>query len=1105
MKNDKLVKIGNESVLVGQIKHHKLDFQKDYPTTSEESAQRLEIISKVKSAWENLDATIFSNILSSDAFQYGSYWVSETMYGKQTYLNYIREKFRTIQRTNVVPIIAVVSLREAIAPQEYTIALHFTQGANETLLTFSFNKAEITAMYMTDPDIYTYEPLYYTKRTAEGGDEYVFLTPSGEPDNMFGNDEPTDLPCTVKPLTAKDRFVEEACHAFSGQNWDKPIDVAGKHYIWLCANEYAESWLPRNGYKILASFVQTDCLAYVCETPHDIYTVYLYAYGKDKTTEVSIETCNNLLLTPIVEESIPLVLYVNVHRYMDGDVAKYKIRNYRKEDVAPELWLVTSIGNDTILEYYMSKELRLQNKNLVWAFNTDSLDFYDCIISDELPEVTDNVFGFKISSFETFYEFLKDIHEKYGEMKLGYIRYNESIYIEVPYIDGFGYVGMSLNDQNKINKISFFPLTLSVEFIKADIKESSASVSLPPRLMSVQIMPPNSVEKYAAKLFFANGECRKGAFQASFLKDLALAAHLTIEELWKTIHVVETVKSKYKNYPLCGPALAFKNGFTIAGTRCYFDSTPYSEPTLVNEIVGTTERCRIRKIWTWDVVDIYEDEETNILRVLLSGDTFNTNGKYTFASLEGTRLTSLTFDNINPFEEGLSRVMIWNVGYGFINDKMNIVIPLQYDVAQDFEKGAARVQKDGRIYFIGKEGREIHPLKAASNPSEQTYQEIGGFSEGMCKVSILKLRQFDLAYHSDHDSDAGIWGYINEDGIEVVSPQYIYAKDFENGRAIVAKGKWTKDPKWNNKYNQGRYWTEEELWGAIDATGKEVIPCVFDEIYPLYDANSSWGAKPIPNLFAAQKNGKWGIIDDMGEWIAEPTFGKLDYDCDHGLIVFYNDDPWNNSDPDSEPQGLYDINQKKVLFEPQFLDITILDDGDFCVEVFDEKLGRKIAKIIDKTGNERFPSVYSDIITWRGEPYTVAISKGRETKRGLIDRLGNVVLPCVHNTEYDGFHPKTRRIVFVENKKKGLKDFNGNIIIPALYDDLCYEDENEFVIVIEGKESNKKRYGLMTAKGMEILPPTYERISWCEDQRHFLCGKGGHWEMFAVERLSAVL
>ena len=120
----------------------------------------------------------------------------------------------------------------------------------------------------------------------------------------------------------------------------------------------------------------------------------------------------------------------------------------------------------------------------------------------------------------------------------------------------------------------------------------------------------------------------------------------------------------------------------------------------------------------------------------------------------------------------------------------------------------------------------------------------------------------DLAYHSDNSEIAGNWGFVNEKGQEIVAPQYIYAYDFEDGIAIVCKGKWTKDSKWDNKYNKGRYWTEEELWGGIDKDGKEVIPFIFDEIKHMWDCNN----EVFMAHYGGWKDGHWGIIGRDGRW-----------------------------------------------------------------------------------------------------------------------------------------------------------------------------------------------------------------------------------------------
>lgn len=97
--------------------------------------------------------------------------------------------------------------------------------------------------------------------------------------------------------------------------------------------------------------------------------------------------------------------------------------------------------------------------------------------------------------------------------------------------------------------------------------------------------------------------------------------------------------------------------------------------------------------------------------------------------------------------------------------------------------------------------------------------------------------------------------------------QYIYANDFENGIAIVAKGKWTIDPKWDNKYNQGRYWTEEELWGAIDKDGNEVIPFIFDEIKHFFDRSDMFMVH-----YGGWKDGHWGVVDCKGNPVTKYVY-----------------------------------------------------------------------------------------------------------------------------------------------------------------------------------------------------------------------------------------
>ena len=510
------------------------------------------------------------------------------------------------------------------------------------------------------------------------------------------------------------------------------------------------------------------------------------------------------------------------------------------------------------------------------------------------------------------------------------------------------------------------------------------------------------------------------------------------------------------------------------------DNIPYSEPVLTNEQVYSDEKYIVRKLWTWNVKSLHEDRETGLLKVLISGSAFNWDGKSVFATIEGKRLTELTFDVLEGFHEGLAKVGINGYGYGFVDKDMNFVIPMKYNNANDFRNGIASVKIGDRWIRIDNKGNE---LQYGTDSMRKAYQLIGEYSEGLCPVSTLSLAPDDSDYYSDYEDTAGMWGFINEEGEEVISPQYIYAHDFQDGIAIVAKGKWTKEP---NRY--GRYQAEEELWGAIDKSGNEVIPFIFDEIRRCYFRSDILMAH-----YGAWKDGKWGVIDTKGNWLTEPVFSALYHTHRDNLIVFYDDDPFDNDDA---LLGIYDIEQRKVLFEPQFLSVEFCDRDEMLVEVFDRELGRTIEKIIDRSGKERFKSIYSTIYTWR-DPYEVSIRDENGDRSGLIDRDGNEILPCIYDTPWRGFCHEHRRICYKENGKQGIMDYDGNIIVPPIYYEIHNHDE-PFLTVRDGEYSNYKE-GLITPDGKTVIPARYEHIGWYSDRKHFFCCSEGCCEMYIVE------
>lgn len=903
------------------------------------------------------------------------------------------------------------------------------------------------------------------------------------------NDSPLDLPNTVTPLTTNDRHRKEMQQAFSGQPRNDEPEEHPEYYIWRKADEYAKSWLKDNGYTVLESEIFEDCIGYRCNRKGYAYTIFMYAYGKKQTSQLDGDYCSKLADLTFAKRSTVLIVYLNVKRSRKGKKYSYRVCNYCGGDDAPELWRLSKVNDQYILEYYPRKEMMDATFQLMYAFNRDCGDVYECLITEKNPSFSglDSPGSFMNAGF---YSSLCQLHEKYGNMKLGYVRYNDVIYSAVPYLEGYGFFGFRCdNKTDRILEVTAYPFDGGerkiAEFLKTDIEEPENLYAYIPKLIKAVSLPPVETERFAVKLYWDNGECRKYVLPIDQENEqdevVTFQGHVFTDKIWKSITVTKHRPDLYGRLR-CSTAITFKNEIYISAMLCYQESKPFAEPKLVDQIVYEDDLRCLRQLWTWDVKAIYEDKETALLKTLISGQAFNWYGLSTFATLKGKRCTSLDFDYIDNFHEGLARVAIVGYGYGYIDPSMNIVIPLVYENAENFSDGKAKVKQNGNWFFIDKNGKEL-PIKETAIAG--SYQEVGEYREGLCRVSTLKLRFMDLAYHSDYEDIAGTWGFVNEVGDVVVPPQYIYANDFEDGLAIVCKGKWTIDPKWDNKYNKGRYWTETEMWGGIDCDGNEVIPFIFDEIKYFNDTTEVFMAH-----VGGWPDGKWGVIDRRGNWVAKPVFEDFGYDYMDGLITFYADDKWSGDDT---PIGVYDLKARKVLFEPQFVDVSFNEDGTFDVEVHDEKLGRTVAKIIDRTGQELFPSIYSSIYSWR-EPYEVVIRDENGARHGLIDKAGNVLLPCKYPVSWNGLYWKEKRIVFEENDKQGLMDFDDNIIIPAIYHKV-YGVDAPLLTVYVGEKDNYK-VGLIDHSGKIVIPAEYSSISWLKDKTHFVCCKDNCCEVY---------
>ena len=499
---------------------------------------------------------------------------------------------------------------------------------------------------------------------------------------------------------------------------------------------------------------------------------------------------------------------------------------------------------------------------------------------------------------------------------------------------------------------------------------------------------------------------------------------------------------------------------------------PYSEPTLCGETVYEDENYRLTRLWKWKIESLHADKETGYLRIILDRVAYGKVPHSTFATLEGKRLSQYSFDLTHSFSEGLALVGINGKGYGFIDPEMNFIFPPQFDRAEDFKDGKAAVSDGKDKFFIDKNGNQIFSnlLQAADR-----YATVKGICEGTLRVSTKNFSYSEIAVTIPTDA-AGIWGYINTEGEEIIKPQYIFAGDFKDGLAIVAKGEWRK---------LGSVYEPKNIrWGAIDTSGNTVIPFVYDGLRRFYKRS---------DVFAVTKNNESTVIDRNGNRLTQTSFEEIEDEIYGDLFVFVE------TTEEETLMGVYDLSQDKVVIPAKYTSMHLLPNGTVNAQSYDETLGRYTEKILDLKGEPLFHSEYSYIHSWKAPYETVINTEDGRTLHGLIEPDGKVIIPCIHEITYDGFDKIKDKIVFEENDLAGLKDLQGNVLIQPAYTDIPHEINGCYMVT---KEIDQGLYclGMIAPEGKEMLPVIYDAFYPHSDGKHIFLSQNGVCEAFVIER-----
>ena len=208
---------------------------------------------------------------------------------------------------------------------------------------------------------------------------------------------------------------------------------------------------------------------------------------------------------------------------------------------------------------------------------------------------------------------------------------------------------------------------------------------------------------------------------------------------------------------------------------------------------------------------------------------------------------------------------------GFIHENGKMVNEYD-DIGSLNEEGLALAKKDGKCGFIDQTGKEIIPLTLMIDFFNMVEVEKDG------KWSVIDLMGKEVIPLIDHYGylfllrvniggkknhygrvAGGKWGVIDLTGAEIIPLIYDRVWNFnEQGLAMVKKdGKLGLNlVKKDGKLGLALVEKDGKL-GLIDATGKEIIPLIYDDI----------GSFNKQRLAIAKKGGKRGVIDATGKEI----------------------------------------------------------------------------------------------------------------------------------------------------------------------------------------------------------------------------------------------
>ena len=399
----------------------------------------------------------------------------------------------------------------------------------------------------------------------------------------------------------------------------------------------------------------------------------------------------------------------------------------------------------------------------------------------------------------------------------------------------------------------------------------------------------------------------------------------------------------------------------------------------------------------------------------------------------------------------------------FVSDSISVVVEptLKYDNVSSFSEGFAVVEKDKKYGYVDQNGKEVVP---------PTYYSAGSFSDG---VAVAYSKE-DCTWHiidKTGNVKAQLKGYDNV-GYSFSNGFIQVEKDDKYGLADTA-GKEVLPPVYDfvGDFNDGLAWAEKnEMWGLIDIAGNEVLPFIYDGIRSFNDGlawaekNEMWGLIDIagneilPFIYSQSFNEGFSRVKEDGNLSLVDKTGKEVLTLPHDCYSVYN---FNDGVAvlHFEPGDIWYIFDKTGNVKARLKDYRFVSgfSEGFAQVTKDGKYG-----FVDKNGKDVVPPIYDDVQDFNEGFAQVA----KDGKYGFVDQTGKEVVPLIYDS-VDSFSDGLARVE--KDGKRNYIDKTGKEVVPSEYDLGWGEFSEGFADVKKGE-----KYGYIDKNGNEAVPMIYD-------------------------------